>query len=185
MTRFKKAAKITSSMQPDAITLRSATPQDAAALLDIYAPYVRSTAISFELEPPSVDEFAARIHKCAQDWAWLVAERRGAVLGYAYASAHRERAAYRWSVETSVYVAASAKRQGIGKRLYEALFATLTTKGFCNAYAGIALPNEASVALHQSLGFQPIGIFPAVGRKFDTWHDVAWFHRPLGEFPTE
>jgi phosphinothricin acetyltransferase len=163
--------------------IRSATPADAAALLCIYAPLVEFTAISFELAPPTVEDFAARIEKAIANWAWLVAELNGQCVGYAYASLHRERPAYRWSVETSAYVATSARRQGLGALLYRQLFAALASRGYCNAFAGIALPNAASVALHQAVGFAPIGVFRAVGRKFGAWHDVAWYQKQLLEQP--
>jgi L-amino acid N-acyltransferase YncA len=159
--------------------IRPATLSDAAAMLAIYAPVVRETAISFENEPPSLDEFAERIRTYSAEWGWLVAEHDGEILGYAYGSAHRARHAYRYSTETSAYVSLAARRQGVGKRLYEALLTALATRGLCNAYAGISLPNPASVALHESAGFRLIGTFPAVGHKFGNWHDVAWFYRPL------
>ena len=167
----------------DALTLRPAAGADAAALLDIYRPYVEATAVSFETVVPSIDEFAARIARTAAGWQWLVAERDGRCVGYAYGSSHRERAAYRWSVEVSAYVLPAHHRRGIGRALYLRLFEDLRRKGFCNAYAGIALPNEGSVALHRSVGFEFIGIFKAVGRKFDRWHDVAWFQRGLRDAP--
>jgi L-amino acid N-acyltransferase YncA len=166
-------------MEANLISVRSAHVDDAAALLAIYAPFVEHTAISFELSPPSVEEFAERIRKYVDDWSWLVAESQGQILGYAYGSPHRERPAYRWSVETSAYVSPNAHRRGVGTLLYGKLLAELTQKGYCNAYAGIALPNEASVALHRSIGFAPIGVFPSIGYKFDKWHDVAWLHRRL------
>jgi len=170
-------------MSTDALRIREARVSDVPEMLAIYGPIVEHTATSFEVTAPTVDEFAGRVHKYGQDWGWLVAERRGAVVGYAYASPHRERPAYRWSVETSVYVSAAAYRQGIGRSLYLALLPRLAAAGFCNAYAGVTLPNEASVALHRSVGFLPIGVFPSVGRKFDVWHDVAWLHRPLRPLP--
>jgi L-amino acid N-acyltransferase YncA len=163
--------------------IRPALISDAPAMLAIYEPIVRNTAISFELEPPALRDFERRIEKYADGWAWLVAEAGGQLLGYAYGSAHRERLAYKWSTETSAYVLEAARGQGIGKRLYEALLPVLAEKGFCNAYAGIALPNSASVALHQAVGFRAIGQFPVVGRKFGRWHDVAWFHRALRADP--
>jgi L-amino acid N-acyltransferase YncA len=164
-------------------TIRAALPGDAQAMLDIYAPVVLRTAISFELTAPTLSEFEERVRKCSAGRAWLVAERDGQVIGYAYGSPHRERAAYRWSTEVSAYVAPAAQRQGIGRQLYGALLPQLADRGLCNAYAGIALPNDASVALHQSAGFCAIGTFPAVGRKFGRWHDVAWFHRALRSEP--
>jgi phosphinothricin acetyltransferase len=154
-------------------------------MLAIYAPVVRETAISFELDPPTVTEFETRVEKYSAGWAWLVAELNSEILGYAYGSPHRERAAYRWSAETSSYVAPAARRRGIATRLYRALFSALADRGCCNAYAGITLPNEASTALHRAVGFSPIGTFPSVGRKFNQWHDVAWFHRPLRQLPPE
>jgi phosphinothricin acetyltransferase len=165
--------------------IRPARVSDAAAMLAIYAPIVRETAISFELDPPGLAAFEARIAKYSAGWAWLVAELNSEVLGYAYGSPHRERTAYRWSTETSAYVALGARKQGVGARLYQALLAVLGDQGYCNAYAGITLPNEASVALHRSVGFSPIGTFPAVGRKFNQWHDVAWFYRRLRQLPRE
>jgi L-amino acid N-acyltransferase YncA len=168
---------------PHLIGIRPATEADAAALLAIYAPLVESSAVSFEMAVPAVPEFAARIRAALSGWQWLVAERNGQCVGYAYGSSHRERAAYRWSVEVSAYVHPDHYRQGIGRSLYTTLLADLTRKGFCNAYAGITLPNEASVALHRSMGFEPIGSFPSVGHKFGRWHDVAWFHRKLRDSP--
>jgi len=165
------------------LTLRSATPDDAAALLAIYAPIVESTTISFETEPPTLEEFTARIQKAVAKWAWLVAEQDGQCVGYAYGSMHRERAAYRYSVEVSAYVAESARRRGIGALLYHELFAALAARGYCNALAGIALPNAASVALHESVGFTAIGVFRNIGWKFGAWHDVAWFERQLRDQP--
>ncbi len=163
----------------ESIRIRSATEGDAPACLAIYRPFVEETAISFEMVAPSVEDFAGRIRKSLSEWQWLVAERDGQCLGYAYGSMHRERAGYRWSVEVSAYVSPSHHRQGIGRALYLKLFEDLTQKGYCNAYAGITLPNDGSVGLHRSVGFEPIGIFKKIGRKFGQWHDVAWFQRGL------
>lgn len=168
-----------------AINIRPATPHDAASLLAIYAPIVEHTATSFEKTPPTEAEFAERIAKSLSRWQWLIAERDGTCLGYAYGTSHRERYAYRWSVEVSAYLAPSAQRQGLGRRLYETLLADLAAKGFCNAYAGITLPNPASVALHERVGFAPIGVFPRVGYKFGAWHDVAWLHKGLRDVPPD
>jgi L-amino acid N-acyltransferase YncA len=166
------------------LTIRSATADDAAALLAIYAPIVESTTISFETEPPTLEEFTARIQKAVAKWAWLVAEQDGQCVGYAYGSMHRERAAYRYSVEVSAYVAEWARRRGIGALLYRELFTALAARGYCNALAGIALPNEASVALHESVGFTAVGVFRNIGWKFGAWHDVAWLERQLRDQPT-
>jgi L-amino acid N-acyltransferase YncA len=163
--------------------IRPALATDAVAMLAIYAPIVSETAISFEVEPPTLEEFEGRIAKYSEGWAWLVAEQDGELLGYAYGSSHRERLAYKWSTETSAYVHRSARGQGVGKLLYQALLPELAARGYCNAYAGIALPNAASVALHESVGFRAIGCFPAVGRKFGKWRDVGWYHRNLREEP--
>lgn len=163
--------------------VRDATEADAPALLDIYRPFVQRTAVSFELEPPGVAEFAGRIAKALAGWAWLVAEDDGRLLGYAYGSAHRERAAYRYSTETSVYVAEGARGRGVGRRLYAALFDRLAERGYCNALAVIALPNEPSVALHRAAGFEPVGTIRRAGRKFDAWHDILWMQRKLRDEP--
>jgi len=165
------------------LKIRPATEADAASLLAIYRPFVESTAVSFETVAPTTDEFTARIAKAVAGWQWLLAERAGQCIGYAYGSAHRERPAYRWSVEVSAYVHPGHHRQGVGRTLYERLLEDLARKGFCNAYAGITMPNEGSIALHRSVGFESIGVFKAVGRKFGKWHDVAWFQRPLRSSP--
>ena len=168
---------------PDTPTIRSAVEADAAALLAIYGPFVESTAVSFETVVPTVEEFADRIAKALTGWQWLVAERDGQCIGYAYGSSHRQRQAYRWSVEVSAYVHPNHHRRGVGRALYLRLLEELAQKGFCNAYAGTTLPNEGSVALHRGVGFEFIGVFKAVGRKFGTWHDVAWFQRVLRDSP--
>ena len=168
-------------MEP--LTIRTGSEADAAALLEIYRPYVEFSAVSFETIVPTVEEFASRMAKAVRGWQWLVAERDGQCLGFAYGSSHRARHAYQWSVEVSVYVHRDFHRQGIGRTLYLRLFDDLAEKGFCNAFAGVTLPNESSVGLHRSLGFETIGTFKAVGRKFGRWHDVAWLQRALRTDP--
>ena len=163
--------------------IRSATEADAPALLAIYRPFVENTIISFETQTPTIDEFGARIAKALSGWAWLVAEEEGRCIGYAYGSMHRERAAYRWSVETSAYVLPQHHRRGIARTLYSQLIQALKLKGYCNAYAGVTLPNDASIAFHRSVGFEPIGVFRSVGRKFGAWHDVAWLQRAIRDVP--
>lgn len=158
--------------------IREATPDDAAQIQAIYAPIVSATVISFELEPPSVDEMRRRILHTQPALPWLVCERDG-IQGYAYASRHRSRAAYQWSVDVSVYVHQQARRMHIGRALYTALFEILALQGFFNAYAGIALPNAASVGIHESLGFVPVGVYRGVGYKLDAWHDVGWWQLAL------
>jgi phosphinothricin acetyltransferase len=159
--------------------IRRATEKDAAAVRAIYAPYIERTSVTFEETVPPVAEFAKRIREYGSFAPWLVEEEEGRVRGYAYACKHRERAAYRWSVETSVYVAENARRAGIGRGLYEALLARLRAQGFCNAYAGITLPNPASVSFHESLGFQPVGVYRKIGFKREEWHDVGWWQLAL------
>lgn len=150
-------------------------------MLAVYAPFVLETAVSFEEAPPSAEEFARRVESAQSGWAWLVAERAGEVLGYAYGTAHRARPAYRWSVEVSAYVGPSARGEGVGRALYAALFERLAERGYYRAFAGVTLPNEASEAFHRSLGFEPVGTFHAVGWKHGAWHDVAWYQRWLRE----
>ncbi len=169
-------------MAPDLI-IRDARAADAPALLDIYAPYVTSTAVSFELTPPTPAEFEARIAAAQNEWAWLVAEKGGEIAGYAYASAFRARAAYRFTTETSAYVHPGHRGQGVAGALYRRLFDVLIAKGYCNAYAGIALPNDASIAFHKSLGFTPVGVFHRAGWKFGAWHDVSWWEVRLRDAP--
>lgn len=146
----------------------------------IYAPLVDDTVISFEDEPPSLAEMTRRVTSVLTHYPWLVCEdEAGAFLGYAYASGHRSRAAYRWSVEASVYVAKEARGQGVGRRLYDVLHAVLLEQGFGQAYAGITLPNAASQVLHERLGYEQIALYRSVGFKHGTWHDVLWLGRPL------
>lgn len=163
--------------------IRSATLDDVPALLDIYRPFIEYKAVSFETEAPSVDAFAARIEKSLKGWAWLVAEVDGQIAGYAYGSQHRERAAYRWSVETSVYLHPDFRRQGIARLLYAQLFDALAERGYCNALAIITLPNDASIGFHQSMGFEWIGVFKHAGWKFSQWHNVVWMQRILRDAP--
>jgi Sortase and related acyltransferases len=156
-------------------TIRLATSDDARAIADIYAPSVRDTFVSFETEVPDAVEMSRRIEYTLPEFPWLVREIDGQVAGYAYASRHRERLAYRWSVDVSCYTHAQFRRRGVGASLYTALLRMLRRQGFCNAYAGIALPNEASVALHESVGFRPIGIYAHAGYKHGAWRDVGWW----------
>jgi phosphinothricin acetyltransferase len=163
--------------------VRQATEADAPALLAIYAPYVERTPISFETVVPPVEEFKERIAKTLSAWQYLVAERDGRIVGYAYGGTHRARAAYRFSVEVSAYVDEHCHRQGIGRALYARLLDDLAANGYCQAFAGITVPNDASVGMHSSVGFAMIGIFRNIGWKFDRWHDVAWMQRSLRDRP--
>lgn len=154
--------------------IRLATEADAEAIQAIYAPYVRDTVISFELEPPDVETMRGRIRKTLDQFPWLVCAEDGFVLAYAYASQHRERPAYQWSADVSVYTRPSAQRRGIGRGLYTALLDLLRLQSYYGAFAGITLPNDASIGLHASMGFQHIGVYPNVGFKFGQWRSVAW-----------
>jgi L-amino acid N-acyltransferase YncA len=164
--------------------IRLARAGDAEAVLAIYAPAVRDSAISFEWEPPSAADMRTRITtSLTNGFPWLVCADGQQCVGYTYAAPYRTRAAYRWSVEVSVYVHADAVRRGIGRALYTSLFAILELQGFQNAYAGATLPNPASVGLHTAVGFRQVGVYPNVGFKRGVWHDVVWWYRDLGSHP--
>ncbi|MEM6371115.1 MAG: N-acetyltransferase family protein [Myxococcota bacterium] len=162
------------------LQIREAIDEDAGVLIEIYRPFVEEASVSFETEPPSMAEMAARIRKAH---LWLVAESEGQVVGYAYGGAHRSRAAYRHSVETSIYLHSDVTRRGLGSSLYGQLLHQLSRLGFCNAFAGTTLPNPASEAFHGAMGFSPIGTFERVGFKFGRWHDVRWWQKRLRERP--
>lgn len=163
------------------MNIRPARPEDAAALLAIYAPYVTDTAITFETQVPSVAEFEGRIRQTLEKFPYLVAEVDGQPVGYAYASTYYARAAYDWTVECSVYIAQDRRGQGIGKALYEQLERELQAAGFKNFLACIALPNPASIALHKKLGYEQVAHFKKVGYKFEKWHDIVWLQKSLVE----
>jgi L-amino acid N-acyltransferase YncA len=160
--------------------IRHATPEDAAGCLDIYGPFVDGTAVSFEHERPSESDYAHRIERVSRTHAFLVAEDDGKVVGFAYAGVHRERHAYRWASEVSVYLGPDHRGRGLGRALYEPLFALLQEQGYRMLLAGITLPNPASVGLHRSLGFQDIGVYRRIGWKAGSWRDVMWLARQLG-----
>ena len=159
--------------------IRLADERDAAAVQAIYAPYVRDTAISFEAEPPTAEEMRGRMHTVLTWAPWLVCERAGAVVGYAYAARFHARAAYQWTVEVTVYVDSGARRCGVGSALYVALLDALRLQGFRTAIGIIAVPNPASVGLHERLGFRCGAVLPALGFKHGRWHDVGWWHLEL------
>jgi L-amino acid N-acyltransferase YncA len=162
------------------IAIRDALPaRDAVPCASIYAPHVEASATSFEEQAPSAEELAARIERISVSHPWLVAECGGEVLGYAYACRHRERPAYRWAADVSVYVADGWRGQGVGQRLYEALFERLRRQRFRVACAGITLPNQTSVVLHERLGFVPVGVFRQIGWKNGAWRDVGWWQLDL------
>lgn len=162
------------------LAIRSADPsRDAAACARIYAPSVSEAVTSFEESPPDAAELAARIERTQATHPWLVAEQGGEVLGYAYACPHRERASYRWSADVSVYIADGHRGEGIGRALYEELLARLRRQNLRMACAGITLPNPASVALHERLGFSPVGVNREIGYKHGAWRDVGWWQLEL------
>jgi phosphinothricin acetyltransferase len=167
------------------IALRLATPADAAGCLDIYRPFVESTHTTFETEVPSVEEFTERIRTTISTRPWIVAEADRRVVGYAYASPIKDRAAYQWSVEVAVYVAEGMRGRGVGRSLYEALFRCLKGQGYVNAIGIIALPNAASIALHEALGFEKISHLKGIGFKLGAWHDSAWWQKRIAELPDD
>ena len=170
-------------------TIRLATTGDAPAIASIYAPYCESTVISFEETAPSAEEMARRIAAIGAMRPWIVlADNDGEVIGYAYASAHHERAAYRWSVSTAIYISRNHHRRGAGRTLYSTLFGLLRALGYRQATAGITLPNAASVGLHAAFGFAPVGVYRHIGYKMGAWHDVGWYQveiQPGSERPAD
>lgn len=160
------------------LTIRSADPElDAWACAQIYAPYVTDTVVSFELEPPSAPEMAQRIAGAIE---WLVAVQGEDVVGYAYAVQHRQRAAYRFACDVSVYVRRTEHRRGTGKQLYLQLFDRLEKRNYRTLCAGITMPNDASEGLHADLGFTRVGVYRAIGWKFEDWHDTLWMQKHIG-----
>lgn len=175
-------------MEEQRIKIRAAAVQDAEKILKIYAPYIEKTAITFEYEVPSVEEFAERIRKTLQRYPYLVAEADGEIVGYAYAGAFHERAAYDWAVETAIYVDMDKKKMGIGGRLYDALELVLKEQGILNLNACIAYPAEedayltkGSVAFHEKRGYRMVGRFYQCGYKFNRWYDMVWMEKHIGE----
>jgi len=165
--------------------IRLAVPDDAAAMLEIYAPYVADTSITFETEVPTERQFAQRIASYMQEFPWIVYEKDGKVAGYAYGSRYRERVAYQWSVECSVYIHPEFQKQGIGARLYKVLFEILKKQMFRNVYAVINLPNDPSVQLHERMGFKWFATYEKVGYKLGRWKNVGWWGLILNEFGDE
>lgn len=159
--------------------IRPVTPNDAGALLDIYRPYIERSTFTFETEVPAIDDFRQRIEHYTANYPWLVAEADEQVIGYAYASRHRERTAYQWCVESSVYVKDEFHGCGIALKLYDALFDLLSRSGYVNVYAGITLPNPASYSFHLKAGFKPVGVYEKIGFKLGQWCDVAWLVKQI------
>jgi phosphinothricin acetyltransferase len=166
--------------------LRLATPDDAPAVQAIYGPFCDNSPVSFEIVAPTVEQMRERMASILVRFPWLIGEIDGQTAGYVYASPNRERAAYQWGVDVAVYIAEGHRRSGLGRSLYAALFELLKEQGFFHAYAGITLPNPGSVRLHESLGFEFVGVYENVGYKMGAWRDVGWFHlllQPLRDDP--
>ena len=174
-------------------SIRPARPEDAPALLAIYAPYVRETAVTFEYEVPSLDEFTRRIEHTLQRYPYLIAQSGSEVLGYAYAGPFKERAAYDWSVETTIYLRQDQRGRGLGWALYQALERCLAAQHIQNLNACIADPAQegdpyltgASAAFHARLGYQLVGRFHKCGYKFGRWYDMIWMEKLLGVHPED
>ena len=167
-------------MQAD-ITIRAAKEADIEAILAIYAPYVRETAITFEYTVPTLEEFSERMRKTLMKYPYLVAVQQVEILGYAYASEFKNRAAYDWAVETTIYVKQDSRKSGVGKKLYRVLEEVLKRQNIGNLYACIAYPNPGSIGFHEHLGYQTIGHFSKCGYKFETWYDMIWMEKMIGE----
>jgi L-amino acid N-acyltransferase YncA len=165
------------------LKIRLITPADAASTLEIYRPYVQNTIISFEYQPPTIQEWEDRIDTYTADYPWLICEYNSEIIGYAYGCRHRYRTAYCWSAESSVYLLEKFQRLGIAGALYRALFAILKLQGYINVYAGVGLPNVKSEKFHEALGFYDVGIFKKIGFKLGGWHDTRWFQLHLAEHP--
>ena len=159
--------------------IRTASPEDAPELVSIYAPYVENTSITFEYAVPSTDEFKSRIRHTLENYPYLVAEEDGIIMGYAYVSPFKSRAAYDWSVETSIYIRQDCKRRGIGQTLYSALEKILQKQQVCNICACISYPNPDSIAFHEALGYQTVAHFHASGYKQGAWYDMIWMEKEL------
>jgi phosphinothricin acetyltransferase len=174
-----------SSSNPNQVTIRLATAEDASGILDIYRPYIENTSFTFETETPSVKSFAERISSYLMNWPWIVCEIDGKIAGYAYGSRYRERTAYQWCVEASIYIHDDHQRSGIGKKLYDRLFEILKLQGFRNVYAVINLPNEKSVNFHERCGFKWFATYEKVGYKLGKWKNVGWWQLILNEYSME
>ncbi len=164
------------------MSIRIAKSTDAASILSIYAPYVLNTAITFETALPSIKEFEQRIITCLEIRPWIVFETDGIIAGYAYAAKHRERSAYQWCVESSVYVSDHFQKKGIATSLYTTLFKVLKYQGFINVYAGITLPNDKSIGFHKKFGFTKIAEYTNIGYKLNKWNSVSWWQLQLNDY---
>jgi len=164
------------------VEIRLATPNDAAGILEIYAPYIASTSFTFETEVPSVTDFQKRISDYLINWPWLVCEIDGVIAGYAYGTKYRERTAYQWCIESSIYIHDDFLKLKIGKALYEALIEILKRQGYRNVYAVVNLPNDRSVKFHESCGFTWFATYEKVGYKLGKWKNVGWWQWIINEY---
>ena len=161
------------------VKFRIAQPEDAAAILSIYAPFCEASHVSFEIAAPSEQQMRERIARILSQYPWLVGEIDGDIAGYVYAGQHRERPAYRWAVDVAVYIGAAHRRRGLGRALYHSLFSILRRQGYYKAFAGITLPNPSSVGLHEAIGFRQVAVYPEIGYKLGRWLDVGWWQLEL------
>lgn len=166
-------------------TIRRAKTENALTLLAIYAPYVTGTPVTFEYEVPSLSEFTGRILSVSAEYPYLVCERDGTAIGYAYAHRYKERAAYQWDAELSVYLDGRSRGQGLGKAFYAALIEILRLQNVKNVYGCVLCPNESSERLHESFGFQRVGVFHSTGYKYGAWRDVVWFEKQIAPYENE
>ena len=166
------------------MNIRLAVPTDCVQIAAIYAPIVVQTHISFEVVPPGPNEMARRMASVLERHVWLVVETNGCIDGYAYATRYRDKPAYAWSTETTIYVRDGVRGTGVGKELYLALLSVLKAQNYRRAFAGIALPNEASIALHEAVGFARVGVNPEAGYKLDRWHDLGWWSFQFNDLPS-
>ena len=164
------------------VEVRLASKEDAAEILEIYAPYILNTTVSFETQLPSIEQFQQRIENCLKTYPWIVAVLNGRVAGYAYASKHREREAYQWTCECSVYMHNDFRGKAIAKLLYELLFQILKQQQFRNVYAGITMPNDASIRFHEKCGFEKFAYYENIGFKFSSWHSVGWWKLQINDY---
>ena len=172
-------------MEEQKIIVRMADTRDAQEMLDIYEPYVKETAITFEYEPPALEEFSGRIKRTLERYPWLAAVDGERIAGYSYVSPFKDRAAYDWAVETTIYIRPIYKGQGIGRLLYGKLEAILKEQHILNLNACIAYPHPESIAFHEKMGYKTNAHFHKCGYKFDTWYDMIWMEKMLGEHPTQ
>lgn len=164
--------------------LRFVQESDVAAIAEIYRPYVENTSISFEYDAPSSEEFLQRIRSTTAEFPWIVCLFDNEIIGYAYAISHRNRTAYQWAADVTIYFSETFHRKGLAKITYETLFSLLTLQGIHTLLAGITIPNEKSIGFHSSLGFKLLGTYTNIGYKFGKWHDTQWFQRPISDYTT-